>query len=295
MTRKQVRILVALERGELTGETARLLGGLFSPAATRVRALHVGRVLIPLFYVPAGFERLDSLRRKQLAWEHQALRALDRQTTPIHEAGFGIELEVTSGSPLAEIRKRAQLWHADLILARPRQGVAGRGGLGGVAMGLLQTAPAPVLVYGNVPADYRVRTILVPVDFSPFSRRAVEWAFCLATLVRARLRLLHVVPETSSKWTPRLRRAAAEKVADERRRAERQLREFGSPGISAGLGWARCWGASRGVSPATASAPFWSCQSRAASPREKCGGGAWARPSPPHLSRKLGGIRFKTS
>ena len=99
-------------------------------------------------------------------------------------------------------------------------------------MGLLQTAPAPVLVYGSVPAGYRVRTILAPVDFSPFSRTAVEWALCLAALVGARLRLLHVVPDPSSKWARRLRRAAVEMVADERRRAERQLREFGSPGIS---------------------------------------------------------------
>jgi nucleotide-binding universal stress UspA family protein len=138
-----VRILVALERGESTRETARLLGALFSPAATRVRPLHVGRVLIPLFYVP-GFERLDSLRREQLAWEQEKLRALDRQIIPILDAGFGMELEVTSGSPLAEIRKRAQLRHADLILARPRQGAAGPGGLGNVATGLMQTAPAPV-------------------------------------------------------------------------------------------------------------------------------------------------------
>lgn len=232
MKKREVRILVTLERGESTRETARLLGALFSPAATRVRALHVGRVLIPLFYVPAGSERLDSLRREQLAWEQETLLVVERQTTPIGEAGFRIELEVTSGSPLAEIRKRAKLWHADLILARPRRGAAARGGLGGVAAGLMQTAPAPVLVYRGVPAGFEVRTILAPVDFSPFSRRAQEWALLLATLARARVRLLHVVPEASSKWAPRLRRAAIEMLADERRRAERELREFGSPAIS---------------------------------------------------------------
>jgi hypothetical protein len=42
VTRREVRILVALERGESTRETARLLGALFSPAATRVRPLHAG-------------------------------------------------------------------------------------------------------------------------------------------------------------------------------------------------------------------------------------------------------------
>lgn len=232
LKQEEVRILVALERGESARETARLLDALFPSSTTRVRALHVGRVLVPLFYVPVGLERPDSIRREQLAWEQEALRELERQTAPLEEAGFVVELEVTSGSPLAEIRKRAQLWKADLILARPRSGRAWRGGPGGVATGLMQTAPAPVLLCRNVSRAYRVRTILAPIDFSPFAEKAVEWALLLAALAKARVRLLHVLPEASSKWAPHLRRAAIEMVADKRRRLERRLREFGSPAIA---------------------------------------------------------------
>lgn len=73
-----------------------------------------------------------------------------------------MEPEVAAGSPLAEVSKRAELWRTDLIVARP-----GRGpitvGLGSVAAGLIQTAPAPALPYRSVPAEFRVRTILAPV------------------------------------------------------------------------------------------------------------------------------------
>jgi universal stress protein A len=228
----RTRILVPLERGESAREPARLLGGLFAPAATRVRAIHVTRVLVPHFYLPPGLETLDSLRLQQLAREDEERRALERQVEPLEEAGFEVETEVTSGSPLAEIRKRAELWRADLILARPGRGRARAGGLGGVATGLMQVATAPVLFYRRVPSGYRVGSILAPVDFSPFSRKAIAWAVLLASLAQARVRLLHVLPEKSRRWSAPLRRAAAEMVGDERRRAERLLREFGSPGLS---------------------------------------------------------------
>lgn len=230
--RERARILVPLEIGESALEPARLLSALFEPAAVLLRALHVERVAIADLYLPPGMENLDSLRREQVAWETEALEALERQVGPLVAAGFEVEPEVATGSALAEVRKRAALWRADLILARPRRGRSKAGGLGSVAMGLMQTAPAPVLLYRSVPAGYRVRAVLAPIDFSPFSRKALEWALLLASLARSRVRLLHVLPETSARWAPRLRRAAIEMVIDERRRAERRLRQFGGSPIS---------------------------------------------------------------
>jgi universal stress protein A len=229
MKNDRVRVLVPLESGESAGEPARLLGTLFSPTAVRVRALHVAPVAVPRFYLPAGLY-MDSLRREQLAWEVSARRILERETRPLKDRGFAVETEVTAGSPLAEILKRARLWRSDLILARPKRGRAAAGGLGGVATGLMQTATGPVLLYRRVSSGYRVGTILAPVDFSPFSRDAIGWALLLASLARARVRLLHVLPAASSRWAPRLRRVAVEMVRQERQRAQRQLRELGDPG-----------------------------------------------------------------
>ena len=229
MKKGRVRVLVSLEREESAREPARLVGALFSPAAVRVRAIHVAPVAVPHFYLPAGLD-LGSLRREQLVWEESARRILERQVEPLKDAGFAVETEVTAGSPLAEIRKRARLWHGDLILARPRRGRAAAGGLGSVAIGLMQTAPAPVLLYRRVHSGYRVGTILAPVDFSPFSREAIGWALLLASLTGARVRLLHVLPAASSRWAARLRRAALEMVREERQQAQRQLRQLGDPG-----------------------------------------------------------------
>jgi universal stress protein A len=226
-----IRILIPLERGESAHEAARLLRGLFGTTAVRVRAIHVTRVLIPDFYIPPGLD-LDSLRRRQVTLENEELRALERQVEPLKDAGWEIETEVTSGSPLTEIRKRAKLWRSDLILARPHRGRAAAGLLGGVAAGLMQVASAPALMYRRVLRGYRIGSILAPVDFSPFSRGAIAWALLLGSLTRARVRLLHVLPEASRRWAASLRRAAVEKVGDERRRAERLLREFGNPGNS---------------------------------------------------------------
>ncbi len=226
-----VRILVPVERGESAHEPARLLAGLFAPKAVRLRALHVGKVAVPLFYLPPGLEAFESLRREQVDWEQKTRRAVERQVAPLEDAGFAVEVEVTAGSALSEVLKHAELWRADVIVARPRRKRNRSAGLGSVAAGLMQAASAPVLFYRSVSSGYRVRRVLVPVDFSPFSRKAVGWGLLLASLARAGLRLLHVLPETSARWAPRLRRMALDMVREERQRAETQVHRFGSRSI----------------------------------------------------------------
>jgi nucleotide-binding universal stress UspA family protein len=226
-----VRIVLPLERDESVREPARLLGGLFAPNTVRVRALHVGSVAVPLVYFPPGLEAFESLRRDQLVWQQKTRRAMERQVAPLEDAGFAVEVEVTTGSALSEVLKLAELWRADLVVARPRRKRVRSAGLGSVAAGLMQAASAPVLFYRRVSSGYRLRRVLVPVDFSPFSRKAVGWGLLLASLARAGLRLLHVLPETSARWAPRLRRMALDMVREERQRAEIQQRRFGSRSI----------------------------------------------------------------
>ena len=232
----EVRVLLALESSESAHEPARLSNALFGAARLRIRAIHVRAALFPDFYLPPGFG-LDSLRRQTLALERAALRGLERRVEPLRAMGFEVETEVTSGSPLAELRKRARLWRSDVILARPHRAGLDSPGLGGVAAGLMQTAPAPVLLHRRVPAGYRVDTILAPIDFSPFSRRAVGWALFLASLTGARVRLLHALVEVSRRRGSPVRRAAIEAVEGERRWAERQLRgRFRNPAIAVDAG-----------------------------------------------------------
>lgn len=67
----------------------------------------------------------------------------------------------------------------------------------------------------NVPVSYR--NILVPVDFSPASARAVQHALALVGNEPARIFLLHVVSPQENENTP---------LHQVRARAEKQLREF---------------------------------------------------------------------
>ena len=165
-----VRILVPLEHGESAREPARLLSGLFAPAAIRARALHVVGVAVPHFYFPSGSEALGSLRREHLAWEEKARKALKSQVGPLEDAGFAVDIEVASGSVLGEVLKRAQLGRADLALARPRRGRARSVGLGSVAAGLMQTASARFRA-GGLAKDPAVGPAVLRPSYSPASTR----------------------------------------------------------------------------------------------------------------------------
>jgi len=97
-----------------------------------------------------------------------------------------------------EILKRADEWHADLIV----MGTHGRSGfdrlvLGSVAERVLVKATCPVLTIPRLAEDVRptatllFRTVLCPVDFSPSSMAAFKFAESLAQ-AGAHVRVLHV-------------------------------------------------------------------------------------------------------
>ena len=74
--------------------------------------------------------------------------------------------------------------------------------LGSVAEEIFRLAPCPVLTVGprahrKVPAQAALRHILYATDFTPTAERAAAYATSLAQEHRARLTLLHVVPEAT--------------------------------------------------------------------------------------------------
>ncbi|MDR7414976.1 MAG: universal stress protein [Armatimonadota bacterium] len=125
---------------------------------------------------------------------------------------------------------------ADLVV----MGTHGRSGIprllfGSVAQHVVVHSPVPVLTVRSTVTDTpQVRTVLVPVDFSPASDVALPWAELLARAFGGRIVLLHVVELTYeelsafSEWAggePLLEavlRAAEERAREElRTRAER--------------------------------------------------------------------------
>lgn len=122
-------------------------------------------------------ENLESVKRKL---EDEARETLARQ---LHAAARDVAPEVTivSGAPLATIVAHAAARDTDLLVL----GAHGGGFLRHLALGsmasrlLRKTTRHPVLVVKQVPhEDYR--RLLIPIDFSPLSVRAIHFARQLA-------------------------------------------------------------------------------------------------------------------
>lgn len=109
---------------------------------------------------------------------------------------------VVDGVPFDEIAKAAKAWEADLIIIATH----GYTGLKHVLLGstterVVRHAPCPVLVVRGrekrgIKAAFspdKVRSILVPVDFSKPSLDVLPHALALARKYEARLTLLHVI------------------------------------------------------------------------------------------------------
>lgn len=134
----------------------------------------------------------------------RVIEELRRFSTPAAAAGIRSEVAVRDGSASTEILEAARALPADLVV----MGTHGRGGferlvLGSVAEKVLRKACCPVLTVpppteagpsARLPLFAR---ILCPVDFSPSSTKALEYALDLAQEAKASLTVLHVV-----EWSP---------------------------------------------------------------------------------------------
>ena len=65
--------------------------------------------------------------------------------------------------------------------------------LGSVAERVVRLSPTPVLTVHRDWSDREIRNILVPVDFSGYSARAVEWGTRFASMFGANLNIFHVI------------------------------------------------------------------------------------------------------
>jgi nucleotide-binding universal stress UspA family protein len=118
-------------------------------------------------------------------------------------AGVAVESEVVEGPVADEIVAQTRLRGADLVV----MGTHGRSGvkrlvLGSVTEKVLRAAACPVLtVPAAVPEAVPIaaglfKRILCPTDFSPASRRSLQWALALAEEADAELCVLHVFEHT---------------------------------------------------------------------------------------------------
>ena len=152
---------------------------------------------LDLLYVanPAPFERLkqlvvpdDDLLKRVLDSAGEKIHALAAMLFQRYDISAGVQ--VASGSVTTEITRVVQDKHSSLLVCGARgQSVARRLLLGSTVQKMLNRMPCPLLVVKPAPRD-AYRTVLVPVDFSPVSLRAIELARRIAP--QAEIILLHV-------------------------------------------------------------------------------------------------------
>lgn len=161
-----------------------------------ITALHVAAPVSVPRLVPAGVggDDYELSERANLDLLREDIGALFK---PAAGSGVDVSIRISHGSPAADILECARTESADLLV----MGTHGAGGfehlvLGSVVEKVLRRATCPVL---TVPPRARATStlpftrILCPVDFSPASVDALQFALSLAQEGDASLTLLHTL------------------------------------------------------------------------------------------------------
>ncbi|HKD10440.1 MAG TPA: universal stress protein [Thermoanaerobaculia bacterium] len=195
----QLRVLLPLKPKDDLGDLTRVLRAILAPGATHARRLYVHRPVETEFFIPETYARLPEIAQLEFDAENATRAETEREMEPLAAAGFGVSAEVVRGIPTEEVLREASLWRADLVVARTRSAMAQDRKIGGMAAALLHHATCGVLLYRDVPPDYRVRHVLIPTDFSSSARQSADWGLALADVTGAQLYLLHVI----ARWNNR--------------------------------------------------------------------------------------------
>ncbi len=230
------KILVAVAEGGLSDAAVVFAGQLAEAMAGELDLLHV----LPVPTLPGlrlsekECAVLESERRETVARELSAY--LTKAAMPDSEQRKYVDhLRVVAGQPAKVVLEQAHDKGADMIVL----GTSGKKkelDFGGVARAVLSQAKCPVLI---VPGPTRrVRKILVPVDLSPASLKALGVARDWAKLLGAKLLAIHCfsVPELVAYGIPEAPLAPMDFGLDELRasakeRFEREMHAFDWKGV----------------------------------------------------------------
>jgi nucleotide-binding universal stress UspA family protein len=154
--------------------------------------LHVFHAVEPLVVANLADTLPDSVEELRQRVAKDSKRALSEA---MDQAGDTrpeqVELDVTVGSPVQEVLRKAQAVSADLLVLGMSGSFGPGRGMGSTVGKCVKKATISTLVVHESHA-VPFRTVIVCVDFSASSRAAVEYGVKIATLYRSQLCLLHV-------------------------------------------------------------------------------------------------------
>lgn len=109
--------------------------------------------------------------------------------------GIRVEQEIAIGPAKQALLNAAESWNSDLII------IGSRGirrddplSLGSVSQAVLEHANCPVLIARRISAEEQSVNILLPIDHSPYSTAAAEWALKQVWSKTPKFTLISVVP-----------------------------------------------------------------------------------------------------
>jgi nucleotide-binding universal stress UspA family protein len=180
-----MRVLLATDGSKDAQAALAFLLALPLPPSSTVRVTIA--VTLPSFAL--GMPSAKEFDRSAL---EAARGVLEEARTRLGGCGLTIEADVAVGDPKSEIVRIAEEWGADLLVLGAR-GLSPfkRFLLGSVSLSVARHAPCPVLVVKGRPR--KLGSVLVAMDDSEDSFRAVRFLQSLPLPRQARLRLLSVV------------------------------------------------------------------------------------------------------
>lgn len=184
------RILVGYDLSDASRTAWRHAAALAGSCGAELEAVYVEpwqagvEMMPPPVLTPAGARRLRAEVRRRV--------------------GEGPKITILHGDPARRILDLARLHRPDLIVV----GTHGRKGLqrallGSTAEALIRLSPVPVLAArGKVRT---IRSILAPVNFTPYSEYGFAYAAAAAAVLSARLKALHVTDDPVWSGNPQYR------------------------------------------------------------------------------------------
>ena len=200
-------MLAALNLGSSDESVLRYLD--FFTAAVPVKTTRILHV-IPRFEWFQGLEPVAAMVPDALGFNKGVREEVESrvQMHPLCQQSK-VSSEVREGNPLEHILSEAEALKADLVVVGQKREAADRGILAG---NLVRKAPANVLIVPEY-APAQISHIVVPVDFSPYSVKALETALALRRTLGASVRITCV----NVYELPNLNIYLVEKIEDVRR------------------------------------------------------------------------------
>jgi nucleotide-binding universal stress UspA family protein len=181
-------VLVPTDLGTTSNAALGFARHLHERYGAAVRVLHAQNFDLPPYFSSG---QMEALRRELKRADRAAVEYVRR--TSETALGFTPEVSVVEGAPADAILQAADDAIELIVMGTHGRHGAERLWLGSVAERVLRESRRPILTTRHVPPEQGIRNVLCPVNLTPVSLQAVQYAAAIARTADAQLTIVHVV------------------------------------------------------------------------------------------------------